>query len=269
MGNIALQCGGFLRCTYRNCTNLNEASHEVEAALFELLERHGDAAFPHAPDTAEELLRLFRMGRAGRSIAVEDVHRLVPVDPGFAFNLARILFASGLPLSGGGAAVDLRRRLEDFNVLRAVTLLAPIDRQSDCFAGVPKVGAAYRRISRTGSFAAQEVARSSDVPSQMQDTAMLMALRTTLGFLGIAVAAGDAAAPVLKGGAMADAVCEQIFGFGLSQFAAALNEGYGLPEASNPLYPPSVREAVGKACAAASEATTRSTRRSPGVSATT
>src|SRR5260370_84735 len=92
---------------------LRRRSSNMNMTLVELLDEHGDAAFPHAPDTVEELLQLFRMGKDGRTVAVDCLAGLARSDPGFAFNLARLLHEDGMPL-GTGAAGGRRARLAEF-----------------------------------------------------------------------------------------------------------------------------------------------------------
>src|SRR5258708_4164534 len=117
-------------------------SSNMNMTLVDLLDEHGDAAFPHAPDTGEELLQLFRMGKDGRTVAVDCLVGLVRSDPGFAFNLARLLHEDGMPL-GTGATVDLRAQLEKFNAFRAVAILGPKERHADVFGSNRRLGAAY------------------------------------------------------------------------------------------------------------------------------
>src|SRR5258706_12785037 len=100
---------------------LRRRSSNMNMTLVELLDEHGDAAFPHAPDTVEELLQLFRMGKDGRTVAVDCLVGLVRSDPGFAFNVARLLHEDGMAL-GTGAAVDLRAQLGEMKPVRAVAL---------------------------------------------------------------------------------------------------------------------------------------------------
>src|ERR1700687_1100133 len=124
---------------------LRRHSSNMNMTLVELLYEHGDAAFPHAPDTVEELLQLFRTGKDGRPIVVDCLVGLVRSDPGFAFNLARLLHEDGMPL-GTGVAVDLRAQLEKFNAFRAVAILAPKERHADVFGSNQRLGAAYPRV---------------------------------------------------------------------------------------------------------------------------
>ena len=222
-------------------------SPNMNMTLDQLLDEHGDAAFPHAPDTVEALLQLFRMGRDGGAVAVDCVVSLVRSDPGFAFNIARLLHEDGMSL-GTGAAVDLRAYLEKFNVFRAVAILAPKERHADVFGSNHRLGAAYRRVSAAAVKAASDVAAASRIVDDFRDVAVFMALRSAFGLLGIANVVPDKAPSILKTGADADRACEEILGFSVAQFAAALNERYRLPEVTNALYPSVVRDTVREAC---------------------
>jgi len=209
--------------------------------LVELLDEHGDAAFPHAPDTVEELLQLFRIGKDGRTVAVDCLAGLVRSDPGFAFNVARLLHEDGMPL-GTGVAVDLRAQLEKFNAFRAVAILAPKERHADVFGSNRRLGAAYRRVSAAAVKAAADVATASRIVDGYQDVAVFMALHSAFGLLGIANLVPGKAAQIL--GADPDSTCEEVLGFSVAEFAASLNERYRLPEVANVLYPGVVRDTV-------------------------
>ena len=224
---------------------LRRHSSNMNMTLVELLYEHGDAAFPHAPDTVEELLQLFRTGKDGRPIVVDCLVGLVRSDPGFAFNLARLLHEDGMPL-GTGAAVDLRAQLEKFNAFRAVAILAPKERHADVFGSNQRLGAAYRRVSAAAVNAAADVATASRIADGFRDVAVFMALHSAFGLLGIANLVPSKAAQIL--GADPDRTCEEVLGFSVAEFAAALNERYRLPEVANALYPGVVRETVREAC---------------------
>lgn len=231
----------------------------MNAALLQLLDERGDSAFPHAAETVEQLLALFRLGKEGRAVAIDRVIALVQGDPGFAFNLARLMREDGMPL-GTGIPVDLRAPIEKFNPFRAVAILAPKESHAEVFQGNPRVGTAYRQVAAAAVAAAASVRQSARVPADYRDVAQLMALHCAFGLLSVANLVPGKALPVLKAGAEADSVCLERLGFAVSDLAASLNERYALPSHANALYPGVVREAVRNAWDQVPSAATSSRR---------
>ncbi len=231
----------------------------MNAALLQLLDERGDSAFPHASGTVEQLLALFRLGKEGRSVAIDRVIALVQSDPGFAFNLARLMREDGMPL-GTGIPIDLRARIEKFNPFRAVAILAPKESHAEVFGGNPRVGTAYRQVAAEAVAAAASVRRSTRVPADHRDVAQLMVFHRAFGLLSLASLVPAKALPVLKAGAEADRVCHELLGFAVSDLAGSLNERYALPSHANALYPGVVREAARNACVQVPAASTSAKR---------
>jgi hypothetical protein len=235
----------------------------MNAALAKLLEERGDISFPHAPDTAETLLQLFRMGQDGHAMASENLLALVRSDAGFAFNLLRLLREDGVVLDSRSS---LRAAIERYNALRAVAVLAPKETWAEVFGAHTPLQAAYGEICRRAAKAAEEAGKSWTNENE-REAAALLALGSFFDLLALANLVPDRALPILKAGAHANPVCEESLGFSLSEFANALNQRYAVPDLSDTSYPAVLRDIVRKACISLVKAKSGSRKHSAGKAA--
>lgn len=212
----------------------------MKRSLVWLLKYRGDVSFPHAPVTTEELLLLFRSRRSDSTAAA--LAELVRADPGLAFNLARLLKQDGMPLRATGA-IDLRDRIERFNVHKAIAVLAPNETVGQVFEGA--LEKAYCGIAAAAVHAAEQAYASGAIQDAERDLAALMALGSGLGLLGLANLVEDEALSVLVGG---DSCCQEALGFRLDELSAALAERYAFPTPVDARYSPALRSAVADAC---------------------
>ena len=220
-------------------------------SLIRLLEEKGDVAFPHAPETGEMLLELFRAGRDAQSTMAASLTDLVRADPGFAFNVARLLSENGMPFNSR-SPLGIRESLERGNAFRAVAILAPLDTWDDAFRAYPSVRSAYAEISVAAAGAAQQVLRVPGVEERERGLAVLLVFGTVFGILGLANLLPDHALTMVNAGAVLGDSCEETLGFSLAEFTTELGKRYAMPELAD-MASPAVRDLVRTALEIASE----------------